>query len=345
MLAGLCEPLLVRLVNALRVVDFIPGQLILEKGEYSEGIKWIWTGTYEVLDDEGKWPVATVVEGMMLGENCLLKDAPKNTCSIRAMTWCNALMLAMSDVGEVFKGYDQDMHWLMCFAQVRWPRFCASVALSMVLELASRMQQPLRGWIKEMAECDEQFVDQVLIEIKVREGRKEMAAKAAIKMHAAGAVSLLSSNLHKESPAKATPLPTPTPLPTSPSPGATSILKKSGAAAAKKSIVVFGEDFGKRGELSRDSMRVGGSTSTGALSDCQAPLVVHGADMGFGGAAGGRRPSTNEMSTNTIPIMVPNTKHGKAAVSLNIDDSWNVDADEDDDVDVVAFDHDLDDDV
>jgi CRP-like cAMP-binding protein len=150
MLAGLCEPLLVRLVQVLRVVDFIPGQLMLEKGQESKGVQWIWTGTFEVLDNfDGVCSVSTLNEGMMLGENCLVKNMPKNCCNIRAMTWCNILMLPMSDIANVFAGYDRDLHWLMCFSEVRWPRFCAAVALSNVLECASREgTSSLRSWIQ-----------------------------------------------------------------------------------------------------------------------------------------------------------------------------------------------------
>ena len=149
MLEGLCEPLLVRLVQALKVVDFVPGQLMLEKGRESEGLRWIWTGTFEVLDCfEGVYSVSTLSEGMMLGENCFVRNSPRNYCNVRAMTWCNVVMLPMAEVANVFEGYDRDAYWMMCFAEVRWPRFCAAVALSNVLEYASRHGTSLKSWIQ-----------------------------------------------------------------------------------------------------------------------------------------------------------------------------------------------------
>jgi hypothetical protein len=39
MLAPLCEPLLVRLIKALRVEDYNPGMMVIERGEESNGIR------------------------------------------------------------------------------------------------------------------------------------------------------------------------------------------------------------------------------------------------------------------------------------------------------------------
>ena len=90
MLSGLCEPLLVRLIQALKVEDYVPGMLVIEQGAASNGIIWIWNGSFEVLDTTGKFAVAALSEGLMLGENCLVKDSPKNCCSVRATTFGNA---------------------------------------------------------------------------------------------------------------------------------------------------------------------------------------------------------------------------------------------------------------
>jgi len=307
-LHGLNEPLLVRVVQALRVVDFIPDQLMIEKGKGSGGVHFIWNGTYEVLDNEGVYAVSTLRVGMMLGENCLIKGDPKNICSVRAVSWGNALILSMKDVGDVFKGYDQDLHWLTSFAQVRWQRFCASVALSNVLEAGSRMDMPLKDWIHQMATVDEQFVDQILIEIKIEAQRLKEVHKlsSSIAKRIAKQQGVIASLAVRDDSSR-TILPTPNPAqeigelqPLSVGrPPSAGILKKAAHAEStvvKKQMTVSAGDFGNGTDDDSledvcEEMQDSGTRASAALHMYHPPVVVHARNMGFGGAKGGRSPT------------------------------------------------------
>ena len=288
-LAGLCNPLLVRLVQALQVNDFMPGQLMIEDGDFSDGLRWIWTGTFEILDCEGKHEVSNVHEGIMLGENCLVKGSPKNCCSIRASAWSNVLVLRLDEMSKVFLGYDRDLHWLMSFAEIRWPRFAAAVALSNVLEILSRLGLPLVAGLYEVANMDEQHVDQTLINMKVAEAERQEKRKKqnhgsgyceshlaplAIPALSDGTQTLSHANQkdsthgHKQ-------------------PHSSGILKTFDEIRKKeRSVSVSAQDFGSSENTSSKRSRDLRATALKCLH--ASPQIVYGSNLGIGGAAGGR---------------------------------------------------------
>jgi hypothetical protein len=286
MLSPLCEPLLVRLIKVLRVEDYNAGMMVIERGEDSNGIRWIWTGAFDVLDISGDLKVASISAGLMLGENCLVKNSPKNFCSVRAQTFGNALVFSTNDFGDVFAGYDRDLHRMMSLAEVRWPRFCAAVALSNVLESASRFGDTLRNWIHEIAHADEHLVNSTLVRMKIEESErfKKASTSTPVKRPSVNKKSNAAgqgvSDEHKAAEV----------LPQS----ASGILKKSDSRKkqGRRKVLMMAENFGNTlpdecEDLSGRSNMQCGSTSLGKYC---VPTVVHGANMGSGGAAGGRSP-------------------------------------------------------
>jgi len=315
MLSGLCEPLLVRLIQALKVEDYVPGMLVIEQGAASNGIIWIWNGSFEVLDTTGKFAVASLSEGLMLGENCLVKNAPKNCCSVRATTFGNALVLSTSNVGDVFTGYDRDLHRMMCIAQVRWPRFCAAVALSNVLEIASKSGDPIRSWIHEMSQVDEVFVDQTLIALQMEESQQASSTVVIRPPPSQKQSSYVDGQVESDQYKEAVVRP----------PSASGILKKPDAPKkqSEKRVIVTAGDFGN---ALPDAMACGPP----ALKKNCASTVVHGTNMGSGGAAGGRSP------------LAPKKTEYKAIEEDKDKDEDDYDLDESDDDDDDAEDEDED---
>ena len=324
MLAPLCEPLLVRLIKALRVEDYNPGMMVIERGEESNGIRWIWNGTFEVLDISGNFIIASLSAGLMLGENCLVKDSPKNFCSVRAQTFGNTLVLSTSDFGSVFAGYDRDLHRMMSLAEVRWPRFCAAVALSNVLESASRVGDSLRSWIHEIAQADEGVVNDTLIRMKIEESEsiKRASTSAPVKRPSLSKESNADqevSDEHKEPEVRP--------------PSASGILKKSDSRKkqSRRKVLMMAENFGNTlpdecEDLSGRSNVECGSTS---LRKYCAPTVVHGANMGFGGAAGGRSP----LDHKEYEVIVDEDEDDYGQDASGDDEDYEEDEEEDEEVD------------
>ena len=281
---------MVRFIQALKVRDFMPREVAIEKGEQSIGISWLWNGTLEVVDQSGRYAVSVLRQGMMFGENCLVKGAPKNFCSIRAGSWCNILTFYMTDVADVFMSYDRDLHWLQCVSEIRWKRFTAAVALSNVLEIASRRDVPLSVWIHELAVVDEHFVDQTIVDLKVKEQeRKSKLRNQKSHSHHPGGLATVRDKQYNTQPRG---------VPSEDGGGSfslkthsTGILKKEAKKhSSAKKVSVSAQDFGQKDK--RFSQNCNAESPVSLPRYCPMPLIehVHGTSMGSGAGVGGRNP-------------------------------------------------------
>ena len=289
--SDLREPLLVRVVQALRVIDFMPDELMVEKDELSDGLRWIWNGSCEIQDETGKYPIATLREGMMVGENCLVKNSPSHMCSICCTSWCNVLMLPMSDVTNILAGHQSDLHWMMCFAEERWTRFCSVVALSNLLERASALGVPLIQCIEDFASSDAYYLENILAEFLLEaEKKQDLLLEAEMKQKKLGEVEGQRNS-------KGMPIKPHSDLDTVQQPSAalqdaktmddkikptfqspqanrrqtSGILKKTeDKQGSKKQVTVTARDFGNSEDVSEESK---GVRASAALSKYQTPLV------------------------------------------------------------------------
>ena len=102
------------LASELRPALFMPGDLIIHKGEQGDRMYFISRGSAELLDDEGH-PMATFSDGSFFGEMALVTSQPR-TASIRAMTYCDVYVLRKNSFDallEHFPDFSQRIHEIL----------------------------------------------------------------------------------------------------------------------------------------------------------------------------------------------------------------------------------------
>jgi hypothetical protein len=79
------------LVNHLNIHVYMPGDIIVYKGDMGDSMFFVSKGSVEILDEEGI-SFGMLGEGSFFGETSLLKEQPRNA-TVRSVSFCNVYSL------------------------------------------------------------------------------------------------------------------------------------------------------------------------------------------------------------------------------------------------------------
>jgi voltage-gated potassium channel len=102
------------IILKLEPIIFMPGDLIVEKGEIGYEMYFISGGSVDVVSEDGKTIYATLTAGQFFGEIALLLSSPR-TATIRAKDYCDLYRLDKGSFDKILKKHDnfaQKMHEL-----------------------------------------------------------------------------------------------------------------------------------------------------------------------------------------------------------------------------------------
>ena len=97
---GASEPFLRELAQHLRPAVFVPGELVLRRGDVGHRMYFIQRGEVEVLAADDRTRVATLADGDFFGELALLTRQPRSA-SVRALDYCDLYTLDREHFEEV----------------------------------------------------------------------------------------------------------------------------------------------------------------------------------------------------------------------------------------------------
>ncbi len=105
-LKGAGEELLRDIVSKLDPVVFLPGDIIVRKGETGREMYFISRGTVDVVSGDMSTVYATLTEGQFFGEIALLLSTER-TATIRANDYCDLYRLDQETFGSVLERYPE----------------------------------------------------------------------------------------------------------------------------------------------------------------------------------------------------------------------------------------------
>ncbi|XP_014676533.1 PREDICTED: cyclic nucleotide-gated cation channel alpha-3-like [Priapulus caudatus] len=86
---------------------YLPGQVIISRGDTAHSLFFVHRGTLEVLSDkDDETPVATLREGKVFGEVSLIFSLPRSA-TVRAITHCELMTLEKVNVQKVLEYYPE----------------------------------------------------------------------------------------------------------------------------------------------------------------------------------------------------------------------------------------------
>jgi CRP-like cAMP-binding protein len=102
--ADCAKDFLKHLLSVLKPVTFLPDDYVIRAGEAGQEMYFIEHGATAVMSADGRMTYAVLSNGDYFGEACLLK-AEKRSATIRALSYCDCLILSRKKFGLVLEQY------------------------------------------------------------------------------------------------------------------------------------------------------------------------------------------------------------------------------------------------
>lgn len=102
---GASSDLVKDIILKLEPITFMPGDVIVEKGELGYEMYFISGGSVDVVSEDGKTVYATLAAGQFFGEIALLLSAPR-TATIKARDYCDLYKLDKDSFDLILKRYE-----------------------------------------------------------------------------------------------------------------------------------------------------------------------------------------------------------------------------------------------
>ena len=103
---GTSEPFLRALVLHLAPMVFVPGQVIMRRGEPGHQLYFINRGRVEVFGPDDETVIAILSDGAFVGEMALLSSQPRAN-TVRAIDYCNVYALDRVGFDQVLAGFPE----------------------------------------------------------------------------------------------------------------------------------------------------------------------------------------------------------------------------------------------
>jgi hypothetical protein len=111
------DQLLKDIALAMHPVVYMPGDIVMEKGEVGRAMFFISRGEVEVLDDERE-RIALLGKGDAFGEMALVLDRPRGA-TVRALGYCDLYRLEKYDFDDILKRYPEFSTHIRQLAKLR----------------------------------------------------------------------------------------------------------------------------------------------------------------------------------------------------------------------------------